>query len=54
MLDASLGRHLLLQSSKQLNQQLIADQELDCEWEERGLLFVFDSPQEFGRIQSHQ
>lgn len=47
MLDASLGRHLLLQSSKQLYQQLIADQELDCEWEERGLLFVFDSPQEF-------
>ena len=47
MLEAASGRHLLLQSSKQLYQQLITEQEIDCEWEERGILFVFDSAEEF-------
>ena len=47
MLEAATGRHLLLQSSKQLYQQLISEQKLECEWQERGILFVFNSASEF-------
>ena len=54
MLDASLGRHLLLQSSKQLYQQLIADQELDCEWEETWPSICLRFAAGVRRIQSHQ
>ena len=38
---------------KQLYQQLITEQEIDCEWEERGILFVFDSAEGVRRIQSY-
>lgn len=47
MLATGAGRHAMLQSSKQLYQQLIADENLDCEWQERGLLFVFDDEKSF-------
>lgn len=47
MMSAGWGRHALLQSSKQLYQQLISDHEIECEWQEVGLLFVFDNPREF-------
>lgn len=47
MLDGATGRHLLLQSSKPLYQELISENGIDCEWEERGILFVFDSTAEF-------
>ncbi len=47
MMSAGQGRHALLQSSKQLYQQLIHDEEIDCEWQEVGLLFVFDHEKEF-------
>ena len=47
MLATGLGRHVMLQSSKQLYQQLIADQQLEVEWQERGLLFVFENEKSF-------
>lgn len=47
MLAAGLGRHALLQSSMALYQQLIADENIECEWQETGLLFVFDHHKEF-------
>lgn len=49
MLATGAGRHALLQSSKQLYQQLIADENIDCEWQERGLLFVFDDEKSFSK-----
>jgi D-amino-acid dehydrogenase len=47
MMQSAAGRHLLLQSSQSLYKQLIADQKLDCEWQERGLLFVFSDARHF-------
>lgn len=47
MLATAAGRHEILQSSKRLYQELIAEQGLDCEWQERGLLFVFDDERTF-------
>ncbi|MFT5301463.1 MAG: D-amino-acid dehydrogenase [Mariniblastus sp.] len=47
MLASGVGRHALLQSSKRLYQELIASQSIDCEWQERGLLFVFDDEKTF-------
>jgi D-amino-acid dehydrogenase len=49
MLEAAVGRHALLQSSQRLYKQLIADENIDCEWQEVGLLFVFDTEEEFSR-----
>ena len=47
MLETAQALHELLQSSKRLYQQLIAEQSLDCQWQERGLIFVFESPRHF-------
>lgn len=47
MLSAAQGLHPLLQSSKRLYQELIAREGIDCEWQERGILFVFESEKEF-------
>ena len=47
MLATAAGRHAMLQSSKQLYQQLIADENIECEWQENGLLFVFDEEKSF-------
>jgi D-amino-acid dehydrogenase len=47
MLAAAAGRHEILQSSQSLYKQLIAEQNIDCEWQERGLLFVFDAKHHF-------
>jgi D-amino-acid dehydrogenase len=47
MLQAAAARHALLTSSMSLYRQLLADESLDVEWEDRGLLLVFKSPQEF-------
>ena len=41
------ARHALLASSMKLYRQLIADESLDVEWDNRGLLLVFKSPHEF-------
>lgn len=47
MMSSAEGLHLLLQSSKELYQQLISEEKIDCEWQETGLLFVFDNQREF-------
>ena len=41
MMESAEGRHLMLQHSYQLYKQLIANEGIDCEWQERGLLFVY-------------
>lgn len=43
MLHAGRSIQALLDSSRQLYEQLIADQRLACEWETRGLLYVYRS-----------
>lgn len=52
MLAAAAGRHTLLQSSQGLYKELIAEQNIDCDWQEVGLLFVFDTPEEFESFRS--
>ena len=47
MMGAAVGRHALLQSSMQQYQSLVKESRLECEWQERGLLFVFDTEEEF-------
>ncbi|MCP4776443.1 MAG: FAD-dependent oxidoreductase, partial [Planctomycetaceae bacterium] len=47
MMESAVGRNAMLQSSKQLYQQLIQDEGIECEWKEVGILFVFDTPQGF-------
>jgi len=47
MIEAALARHALLQSSRTLYEELITSRNLDCEWEAKGLLFVFESSEEF-------
>lgn len=43
MLKAAAARHVLLQSSMKLMRELIAEEKLDVEWDDRGLLFVYKS-----------
>ena len=52
MLAAGVGRHAILQSSQQLYKQLIANENIDCEWQEVGLLFVYDTEEECQAFQS--
>ena len=40
MLDAARGRSDLLQSSQDLFKQLVSKEQIECEWQEVGLLFV--------------
>ncbi len=47
MMESAHVCHELLQSSLRLYEELIAAESLDCEWERRGLLFVFRSDHEF-------
>jgi D-amino-acid dehydrogenase len=47
MMKAGIGRHAILQSSKQLYQELISSENIDCEWQEVGLLFVHDTEKSF-------
>ncbi len=47
MMAAGHGRHAILQSSKQLYQELIASENIECEWQEVGLLFVYDDEKSF-------
>jgi D-amino-acid dehydrogenase len=46
MLAAGRGIQALLDSSLKLYHALVAAESLDCEWETRGLLFVFRAPAE--------
>ncbi|MCC9608911.1 FAD-dependent oxidoreductase [Blastopirellula sp. JC732] len=53
MMQAAAGIHALLQSSRHLYSEIIAQEQMECEFEERGLLFVFqDKPHfdEFGHV----
>ncbi|HMP80514.1 MAG TPA: FAD-dependent oxidoreductase, partial [Pirellulaceae bacterium] len=47
MLRAADTLHAMLQSSKTLYRDLVNQQKLDCEWEENGILFVFQSRDKF-------
>ena len=47
MLAAGAAIQALLNSSRQLFAELIRDEHLDCEWETKGLLFVFRSKEVF-------
>jgi len=50
MESAALARHGLLQSSMTLYRQLLADEGLDCQWQDRGLLLVFKSSRTFDKF----
>jgi D-amino-acid dehydrogenase len=47
MLQSARAQHALLQSSRQLYGELIRQPGFDCEWQDRGLLFVYNAPREF-------
>ncbi len=47
MLRTGRARHALLASSMQLYRELLAREEIDCEWQDKGLLLVYRSPHEF-------
>jgi D-amino-acid dehydrogenase len=47
VMGRAAARHALLASSMKLYRQLIADESLEIEWDNRGLLLVFKSPHEF-------
>jgi len=47
MKQGARGKHALLSSSRQLYQELIEGEGLDCNWEKRGLLFVFQDQHHF-------
>jgi D-amino-acid dehydrogenase len=47
MMEAARARHGLLQSAMKLYRQMVAEEQLDVEWDDRGLLLVWNSPEEF-------
>lgn len=47
MLLSGTGRQQLLQSSLSLYKQFVAEQNIECDWTEKGLLFVFASERRF-------
>jgi D-amino-acid dehydrogenase len=47
MLTAGQAIHALLQSSRELYDKLVAEERIDCEWETKGLLLVFQSAAAF-------
>jgi D-amino-acid dehydrogenase len=47
MLQAAHAQHALLQSSKRLFDELRTFDGFDCEWQDEGLLFVYNSRREF-------
>ena len=46
-METSVGRHALLQSSMSLYKELIEAENIDCEWQEVGLMFVYDNEKDF-------
>ena len=50
MMYCAEGLHALLQSSKHSYQCLVGDNTLDCQWRERGILFVFEHQRDFERF----
>ncbi len=47
MLEGGAGRHALLQSSRELFDELIRDESLQCEYETIGCLFAYENAQAF-------
>lgn len=47
MMEAAQARHSLLQSSRGLYEQLVTEEELDCEWQPNGLFFVYRDEKHF-------
>jgi D-amino-acid dehydrogenase len=47
MMDSAAGLHAILQSSRQLYDELINGHDIQCEWQSKGLFFVFDTEKEF-------
>ena len=47
MMRAATARHALLSSSMKLYRELMTEEGLDLEWEDRGLLLVYKSPHHF-------
>jgi D-amino-acid dehydrogenase len=52
MMQVAEARHALLSSSMELYRQLLTDESLDVEWQDRGLLLVFRSSKEFNAYES--
>ena len=49
MMAAARARVALLNASKQLYLDLLKEEQIDCDWEERGLLFVYQSQREMDK-----
>jgi D-amino-acid dehydrogenase len=47
MMEAGSARHAILQSSRQLYEELITSEDIECEWDTSGLLFVHQSKHHF-------
>lgn len=47
MLAGATALHVLLQSSMTLFEQLVANEPIECEWEQKGLLFVYRDREPF-------
>ena len=45
MLEAAAGRHALLQSSLVAYDEMLKAEGIDCEWEDRGALFIYQTPE---------
>ncbi|HID21258.1 MAG TPA: FAD-dependent oxidoreductase, partial [Planctomycetaceae bacterium] len=47
MIEAGRARKPLLDSSMTLYEHMLAEEQIECEWERRGLLFVYKAEEEF-------
>lgn len=47
MLAGGHALHPILESSLSLYRQMVAEEQIDCEWEEQGLLFAYRTAEEF-------
>ena len=47
MMESAHGLNALLQSSRKLYEELVGDQDIECEWQSKGLFFVFDTEEEY-------
>lgn len=54
MLDTAVTRHQLLQSSLQKYHQILEETGIDCQFQSKGLLFVFATEKEFQHYQATQ
>ena len=52
MMRAAEARHTLLKSSMEQYAELVQTKNIECEWQKRGLLFVFDTKREFESYRS--